>query len=110
MSRFPPEELSGDRVQLFLNESAILLFKTELATPFLWTLFAFVVVQLFITPFITAGLYNSLHTEGPRGTVFIQGICKLGGSFTLLFWIPGVVYALIIILGDKSDSKRVSTP
>ena len=24
---------------------------------------------------------------------------------TLLFWLPGVVYALIVILGDKSDKK-----
>jgi uncharacterized membrane protein YqaE (UPF0057 family) len=29
---------------------------------------------------------------------------------TLLFWLPGVVYALIIILGDQTNSKRVETP
>lgn len=28
---------------------------------------------------------------------------------TLLFWLPGVIYALIVILGDSSNTAKVST-
>lgn len=28
---------------------------------------------------------------------------------TLLFWLPGVIYALIVILGDNGANKRVAT-
>lgn len=94
MQRFPPQQLAVERVHLFLNESALLLFETELATPFLWSLFIFVLVRALISPFITAGLYDSLHTEGPRGTIFIRGMKRLSGSFTLLFWLRNLLIAI----------------
>jgi hypothetical protein len=94
LRRFPPPELAVERVNLFLNESTILLFRTELAMPFLWTLLAFILIRLVISPFITAGVYNSLHSEGPRGTIFIQGMKKLSGYFTLLFWTRNILFAI----------------
>jgi hypothetical protein len=94
MRRFPPQQLAIERVHLFLNESALLLFETELAKPFLWTLFIFVLVRSLISPFITAGVYDSLHTEGPRGTIFIHGMKRLSGSFTLLFWLRNLLIAI----------------
>ncbi|MEX2416400.1 MAG: hypothetical protein WD424_09670 [Paenibacillaceae bacterium] len=94
MQRFPPQQLAIERVDLFLNESALLLFETKLATPFLWILFIFILARLVISPFITAGVYDSLHTEGPRGTIFIQGMKRLSGSFTLLFWLRNLLIAI----------------
>jgi len=94
MQRFPPQQLAMDRVHLFLNESAHLLFETELAQPFLWTLLVFILVRLVLSPFLTAGVYNSLHSKGPRGTIFIEGIKRLSGSFTLLFWLRNVLIAI----------------
>lgn len=84
MRRFPPPEFSGERVELFLNESALLLFKTDLAAPTLWALAAFAAVRLLVLPLLHAGVYESLHRQGPRGTVFIAGIRKHGGVFALL--------------------------
>jgi hypothetical protein len=94
MQRFPPEQLAAQQVQLFVNESALRLFETNLAAPFLWSLLIFIVVRSIITPFITAGIYDSLHTSGPRGTIFIQGMKRLCGSFTLLFWTRNLLIAL----------------
>ncbi len=94
MQRFPPQQLATERVDLFLNESALLLFETKLAQPFLWTLLIFVLARVVISPFITAGVYDSLHTEGPRGTIFIHGMKRLSGSFTLLFWLRNLLTAI----------------
>jgi hypothetical protein len=94
MQRFPPEQLAAQQVQLFVNESALRIFETNLAAPFLWSLLIFIVVRSIITPVITAGIYDSLHTSGPRGTIFIQGIKRLCGFFTLLFWIRNLLIAL----------------
>jgi hypothetical protein len=79
MQRFPPEQLAAQQVHLFVNESALRLFETNMATPFLWSLLIFIIVRSIITPFITAGIYDSLHTSGPRGTIFIQGIKSYSG-------------------------------
>lgn len=94
MQRFPPQQLAMERVDLFLNESALLLLETELAQPFLWTLLIFILARVVISPFITAGVYDSLHTDGPRGTIFIHGMKRLSGSFTVLFWLRNLLTAI----------------
>lgn len=94
MQRFPPQQLSADHVNLFVNESALRLFETNLAIPVLWSLLAFILIRCIITPILTAGIYDSLHSDGPRGTIFIQGIKRLCGSFTLLFWIRNLLIAI----------------
>ncbi len=94
MKRFPPQQLAIERVDLFLNESALLLFETELAQPFLWTLLFFILARFVISPFITAGVYDSLHSEGPRGTIFIQGMKRLSAFFTILFWLRSLLTAI----------------
>lgn len=86
MGRFPPREFDGERVNLFLNESLLLLQKTDIAKSFIWILIAYIATRLLLTPLLHAGIYNSLFdTLGPRGTVFIRGTRRLGGSFAWLY-------------------------
>jgi hypothetical protein len=94
MERFPPQQLAIEHVHLFVNESALRLFETDLAKPFLWSLLIFILVRSILTPLISAGVYDSLHSEGPRGTIFIQGMKRLCGSFTLLFWLRNLLIAI----------------
>ena len=86
MGRFPPSELGGERANLFVYESILLLQKSDIAAPFLWILLAYVATRLLLTPILHAGMFFSLHERsGPRGTVFIQGFRRYGGSFVWLF-------------------------
>lgn len=95
MRRFPPPELSGERAELFLNEGIFLLLKTDLALPVVWMLGLFAAFRLLVTPLLYAGVYQSLHREqGPRGTVFITGIRKLGGAFALLALLRAALTAI----------------
>lgn len=86
MKRLPPTELGGARLQLFMNESSLLLERTDLATRTLWILLAYMVIKLVITPMLHAGIYTSiLDSHRARGTIFIEGMRNFGGSFTWLY-------------------------
>lgn len=86
LERFPPTEFSGERVNLFINESLLLLERTDLAKPVLWWLLVYIVVRVLLTPMLHAGIYNSLYdSHTPRGTTFIHGLRHFGGSFTWLY-------------------------
>ena len=86
MERFPPPELGGERVNLFLYESMLLLQQSDIAMPALWTLLAYVGMRMLLTPMLHAGVYHSLYLgSGARGTVFIRGLRRFGGSFTWLY-------------------------
>lgn len=95
MERFPPAEFGGERVNLFINESMLLIERTDLAKPALWGLLVYVAVRLLLTPMLHAGIYNSLHdAHGPRGTTFIHGLRHFGGSFTWLYWLRLLLTAI----------------
>lgn len=86
MGRFPPPEFGGERIDLFLYESMILLQHSDIAIPVLWMLLIYIAVRLLLTPALQAGIYLSLHDQtGPRGTVFLTGFRQFGGSFTWLY-------------------------
>jgi len=98
MRRFPPPQFPGERVELFLNESAVLLFKSGLAVPTLLTLAVFAAVRLAVVPLLHAGVFESLHrVNGPRGTVFIEGIRRHGGAFALLALLRAALTAVPLI-------------
>lgn len=95
MGRFPPPELGGERIDLFIYESILLLQHSDIAVPVLWILLAYIAVRLCLTPALHAGIYFSLHHQnGPRGTIFISGFRQLGGSFTWLYLLRLVLTAI----------------
>lgn len=110
MERIPPTELGEARLNLFLNESLLLLLKTELAQPILWLLLVYVGIKVLLTPILHAGLYASLHDEsGPRGTVFIGGIRRCGGSFVWLYLLRIAITAIPLYWAIPSVLNTLST-
>ncbi len=95
MQRFPPAELGGERFQLFVNESSLLLERTDLAMPVLWMLLAYAAGKVLLTPILYAGVYASLlNPHRARGTIFIEGMRGFGGSFTWLYLLRLALMAL----------------
>jgi hypothetical protein len=110
MERFPPSEFSGERVNLFINESLLLLEQTDLAKPVLWWLLVYVAVRVLLTPMLHAGIYNSLHdAHGPRGTTFIYGLRHFGGSFTWLYLLRLLLTGIPLLAAIPSIMKSWQT-
>lgn len=88
LRRFPQLAPSDEAIPSFLAEAQFQLFKTDLATPYLWMLVGLFAARMLLTPLFNAGLFYSLHhqLQGGDGTRFIEGVRKAWKPVSLLSW------------------------
>ncbi|QAY67374.1 hypothetical protein [Paenibacillus protaetiae] len=93
LQRWPAESPSHSAVQLFLSEAQFRLLKTDLATPYLWTLGGLLAARMLMTPVLNAGLFHSIHyaKDDNSGTRFFQGIKKSWKKIVLLYVIQAAL-------------------
>lgn len=95
MHRYPGNTLSSEDIHLFLVETQFRLTKTELVRPYLWTLAVMLLIRLFMTPLMNAGIYYSLfHPTLNSGYRFVQGVRRLGLPFLLIYIVKMVLVLL----------------
>lgn len=87
LHRFPGNTLSENSVHLFLAESQFQLLKTDISHSYLWILLAFCLARMLMSPLINAGLYYSIHVQGPQGAAFIEGVREKFKAFLVLYWV-----------------------
>jgi hypothetical protein len=92
LRRYPSSYPSDTAAQLFLTEAQFQLFKTDLITPYVWTLGGLMVIRMLLTPLFNAGLFYSLNqTRLDGGTRFLEGIRKNWKPVVLLYWVESVL-------------------
>lgn len=92
LRRYPGSYPSDTAAQLFMTEAQFQLLKTDLISPYAWTLGGLLLARMLLTPLFNAGLFYSLNqtrTEG--GTRFLEGIRKTWKPVVLLYWIEAVL-------------------
>lgn len=95
MSRFPPPELGGERIDLFVYDFWLMIQDKSVALPVIGMLLVYAAVRLVLAPTLDAGVFNSLHDDRtPRGTAFIQGVRRLSVSFIWLYALRLLVTAI----------------
>ncbi|HEY0826678.1 MAG TPA: hypothetical protein VGE40_01160 [Bacilli bacterium] len=87
LHRFPGNDLDETSVHLFLAESQFQLTKTDVSHVYLWSLLAFCLARMLLSPMINAGLYYSIHIQGPQGAAFIEGVREKFKPFLVLYWV-----------------------
>jgi hypothetical protein len=92
LRRYPSDYPSEAAAHLFLTEAQFQLFKTDLITPYVWTLGGLMVLRMLLTPLFNAGLFYSMnHTRLDGGTRFLEGIRKNWKPVVLLYWMESVL-------------------
>lgn len=92
LKRYPDTLPSEQAVQLFLMEAQFQLLKTDVITPYLWTLGIIVLLRMLISPLIQSGLLYSLrHATDEGGTRFLQGIRICWKKIALLYWLKSLL-------------------
>lgn len=94
LQRYPDPAPTEMTARLFLAESQFHLMKTNDYLPFLWTLAAFILIRLLLTPFIRAGVFYSMARQSGSGLAFFEGIKLIWKPMLLLYWLETVLIAL----------------
>lgn len=87
--RYPDQGQNELGQTLFWMESQIALMDSREVHVYLWILLGATVLRILITPFIRAGIYQSLHTDAtePQSLSFFKGMKRHGMSSLLYYTI-----------------------
>ncbi|NIK79854.1 hypothetical protein FHS15_005021 [Paenibacillus castaneae] len=92
LRRYPSAYPSDVAREVFVTEAQFQLFKTDLITPYVWTLGGLLVIRMLLTPLFNAGLFYSLNqARNHSGTRFLEGIRKAWKPVMLLYWIESIL-------------------
>jgi hypothetical protein len=119
LHRYPGEGMPQELNFIFSAESQFQLMKTDLASAYLWTLAAFLLTRMIVTPLLNAGIYDSIQqTHLDKRRSFLRGVRRWALPFVLLYllqtalalaplyWvIPYVEPMLLPVLSGQLDSR-----
>ncbi|WP_256710588.1 hypothetical protein MHI37_00680 [Paenibacillus sp. FSL H8-0548] len=92
LRRYPSAYPSDVAAQLFVTEAQFQLLKTDLISPYVWTLGSLLLIRMVLTPLFNAGLFYSLkQTRSDGGTRFLEGIRKAWKPVVLLYWVESIL-------------------
>ncbi len=92
LRRYPGAYPSDAAAQAFMTEAQFQLFKTDLISPYVWTLGGLLAVRMLLTPLFNAGLFYSFNQARSDGsTRFLEGIRQKWKPVVLLYWIEAIL-------------------